>query len=78
METDSGFIFNGVKVENWPTIKNQIESIANKLIDFKDVALDIAITPQGAILVEFNFRYGVEHQQCVIGGVRRIFNISNK
>lgn len=75
---DSGFVFKGAKVDNWKLVKQQIEDIANKLIDFKDVALDIALTPQGAILVEFNFRYGVEHQQCVIGGVRRLFNISNK
>lgn len=75
---DSGFSFVGTKIENWSTIKKQIEDIANKLIDFNDIALDIAVTTNGAILVEFNFRYGVEHQQCVIGGVRRIFNISNR
>lgn len=74
---DSGFLFVGSKIENWPTIKKQIRDIANKLVDFKDVALDIAVTPKGAILIEFNFRYGVEHQQCVIGGVRRLFNIDN-
>ena len=74
---DSGFSFKDAKIEGWDVIKKQIEEIANKLIDFRDIALDIAITPHGAILVEFNFRYGVEHQQCVIGGVRRIFNISN-
>lgn len=75
---DSGFNFEGASVDNWVNVKTQIESIANKLIDFKDIALDIALTPQGAILVEFNFRYGVEHQQCVVGGVRRLFNIDNK
>lgn len=77
LHPDSGFKFLGTKVDNWGTIKKQIEEIANKLIDFHDVALDIALTPNGAILVEFNFRYGVEHQQCVVGGVRRIFSINN-
>lgn len=75
---DSRFSFKNTKICNWDIIKKQIEEIANKLVDFRDIALDIAVTPNGAILVEFNFRYGVEHQQCVIGGVRRIFNISNR
>ena len=75
---DSKFQFAGSCIDNWNDVKCQIESIANKLIDFKDVALDIAITNDNVILVEFNFRYGIEHQQCVLGGMRRTFNISNK
>lgn len=74
---DSKFRFKGACIDNWLSIRAQIETIANKLIDFNDIALDIAITDRGAILVEFNFRYGVEHQQCVIGGIRKILNISN-
>lgn len=75
---DSKFQFAGSCIDNWEDVKCQIESIANKLIDFKDIALDIAITNDKVILVEFNFRYGIEHQQCVLGGMRRTFNISNK
>lgn len=75
---DSGFVFKGVKIQNWLDVKKGIENIANKLIDFNDIGLDIALTNNGPILVEFNFRYGIEHQQCVLGGVRRIFNINNK
>lgn len=74
---DSGYVFKGKGVEDWGRIKRQIEDIANQLVDFKDVAMDIAITNIGAMIVEFNFRYGVEHQQCVLGGIRRIFNIPN-
>lgn len=74
---DSGFVFKGRQIDNWPAVKREIECIADKLIDFNDIALDIAVTDAGAVLVEFNFRYGVEHQQCVVGGVRRVFDISN-
>lgn len=74
---DTGYKFVGNRIQSWEVIKQQIEDIANKLIDFKDIALDIAITQKGAIIVEFNFRYGIEHQQCVIGGLRRILNIPN-
>lgn len=74
---DSKRKFAGMVINNWENIKLQIERIANKLIDYNDIALDIAITEEGVLLIEFNFRYGIEHQQCVIGGVRRILNISN-
>lgn len=74
---DTKYVFNGNGINDWDNVKSQIESIANKLSDFKDIALDIAITKDQVILVEFNFRYGVEHQQCVVGGVRQILNIKN-
>lgn len=75
---DSGYTFSGNGIEDWNKIKGEIDAIANKLIDFNDIALDIAITNRGAMIIEFNFRYGVEHQQCVVGGVRKILNIPNK
>lgn len=67
--------FGDITLEKWPELKAQIESIGTKLIDFKNIALDIAVTDEGAILLEFNFRYGIEHQQCVLGGVRRLLDI---
>lgn len=74
---DSKIIFKNLAIENWGIVKLQIEAIANQLIDFRNIALDIAVTDEGAKLIEFNFHYGIEHQQCVLGGVRRLFNISN-
>ena len=75
---DSGFEFKDKVINNWDVLKRQIEDIATKLIEFKNIALDIAVTEEGAKLIEFNFRYGIEHQQCVLGGVRRLLNITNK
>lgn len=69
---DSKFVFKGQYINNWSIIKKQILSIANKLKDFNDIALDIAVTDKGTLLIEFNFRYGIEHQQCVYGGIRKI------
>lgn len=74
---DTNYRFDGNGIHDWDNVKSQIENIADKLSDFKDIALDIAITDKQVILVEFNFRYGIEHQQCVLGGVRRILNIKN-
>lgn len=72
---DTGRSFGDITIKNWPDLKAQIEAIGTKLIDFKNIALDIAVTDEGAKLLEFNFRYGIEHQQCVLGGVRRLLDI---
>lgn len=72
---DTNARFADIVINNWLALKNDIEAIATKLIDFKNIALDIAVTEEGAKLLEFNFRYGIEHQQCVLGGVRKLLDI---
>lgn len=72
---DTGKAFGDIVINNWDRLKEEIESIGTKLIDFNNIALDIAVTESGAELLEFNFRYGIEHQQCVVGGVRRLLGI---
>lgn len=72
---DSKMEFAGIVIQNWGKLKSEIEAIGTKLIDFKNIALDIAVTDEGAKLLEFNFRYGIEHQQCVLGGVRKLLGI---
>ncbi len=72
---DTGKAFGDIVINNWNVLKDQIEGIGTKLIDFNNIALDIAVTEEGPKLLEFNFRYGLEHQQCVLGGVRRILDI---
>lgn len=72
---DSQFEFNNKKIANWSLIKHQISDIANKLKDFKDVALDIAITSDGVELIELNFTYGIDHLQTACGGMRKQLNV---
>ena len=72
---DTGKAFGEITINHWESLKQEIETIGTKLIDFKNIALDIAVTDEGAKLLEFNFRYGIEHQQCVLGGVRKLLEI---
>jgi len=72
---DTGKLFGAIVINDWINLKTQIEQIGTKLRDFNNIALDIAVTDEGPKLLEFNFRYGIEHQQCVLGGVRRILDI---
>lgn len=69
---DSGFVFAGKSIRDWNFIKEQILSAAGKLPGLSDVAWDIAITEGGGIsVVEINFYYGIDHLQCVCGGMRQ-------
>lgn len=75
---DTGIMFCDIRINNWSILRSEIEVVANKLAEFRNIALDIAVTDDGVKLIEFNFHYGIEHQQCVLGGVRRILGIDRK
>lgn len=73
---DTGFVFKGNKIEGWNLIKKQVEEYASRLIDFRDVALDVAVLNDGVCIIEYNFGYGIDHIQKTMGGVAKIFNIN--
>ena len=75
---DTNTLFREIIIKDWGSIKKQIEVIATKIVEFNNVALDIALTEDGPILLEYNFRYGIEHQQIVLGGVKSLLRIGNK
>ena len=68
---DSGVVFAGKSIEGWGDIKEQILSAAGKLPGLSDIAWDIAITGGGISVVEINSGYGIDHLQCVCGGMRK-------
>ncbi len=72
---DSGFAFAGKRIAGWSGIKRDIEDIATRLVELRDVALDVAITDDGVVLIEYNLGYGIDHIQKTIGGVSRILNV---
>ena len=72
---DSHFIFKGNGIKGWINIRQEIENYASKLVKFHDIGLDIALTKNGFVFIEFNFRYGIDHIQRTVGGVRRILKV---
>lgn len=72
---DSGFVFGGNRIEDWEGIKGKVISFARKIPELKEIAWDIAITPNGPMAIELNLGYGITHLQCCCGGMRRILNI---
>ena len=73
---DSGFLFKGNRIGGWDLIKKQVEEYASKLLDFRDVALDVAVLENGVSIIEYNFGYGIDHIQKTIGGIAKILNIN--
>ena len=72
---DSKFKFSGQGINDWQEVKCQIEETATKLVDLHDIALDVALTPTGISIIEYNFGYGIDHIQKTIGGVRGILDV---
>lgn len=73
---DSGYIFDGNGIENWPEVVNQINRIISAITEFPIVGWDIAITESGVQAIEFNMGFGIEHAQTVLGGMRSSLGIS--
>ena len=72
---DTGFVFKGNKIEGWNKIKMSIERYALLFPELKELAWDVAITPNGIEMIELNLGYGIDHLQCTCGGMRRILGI---
>lgn len=72
---DSGVLFHGYKIEDWTSTKSQILAMASKIPEVQELAWDIAIEDSGALAIEINYGYGIDHLQCCAGGMRRVLNI---
>ncbi len=72
---DSGFVFKGSILEGWDKIKMLIEKSAVLFPELKEIAWDVAVTPDGIEMIELNLGYGIDHLQCTCGGMRRVLGI---
>jgi hypothetical protein len=72
---DSNFEFKNKQINGWEDIRGAIMKNAQHLLDFRDIALDVAITQVGIEIIEMNFGYGIDHLQSTCGGMRRTLSI---
>lgn len=72
---DSHFIFSGKKVDNWEQIKSTLVSYAQQFPELKEIGWDVAVTPNGIQIIEFNLGYSLDLLQCCCGGMRRKLNV---
>lgn len=56
---DTKVQFAHVKIPQWPAIKELIDHVSSLLPPFKEIGWDIALTPDGPVIVELNTGTGV-------------------
>lgn len=61
----------GFAVPNWSAVRHLVEAIAHEVPQIRYVGWDIAITPDGAAVVEGNYNTGVFQLKPSVTGVRR-------
>jgi hypothetical protein len=75
---DTGFVFKNARIEKWQQVKALALEVALKFREIKYLGWDIAITPQGPVVIELNHRPGVGIIQDWYGGIRDDLKINPK
>lgn len=73
---DTGFVFRGQTVTDWPGIRAFAMAVAAKLPQFTYLGLDIALSEDGPLAIEANPGFGLD-PQSVHGGVRDLLRIDD-
>ncbi len=74
---DTNFLFNNYKIAQWNKVKDFVIESAKKIPQFIYLGWDIALTKAGPIALETNLRFGLDHYQVALGGLRETFRISD-
>ena len=75
---DSKIVFNDFLIVDWPDIKDKICGFADKIMEYNEIAWDIAVGTDKVYVIEVNAFYGLDHLQCCIGGMRGKLNFPVK
>lgn len=73
---DTGYVFEGKKIDNWEAILESIRDICGRIREFKIIGWDMAVSADNKVyVVEFNLGFGIEGTQITRGGLRRRMGI---
>ncbi len=75
---DTGFLFKGSSIENWPKVKELALSVARKYRELTYVGWDIALTTDGPSIIELNSTPDMAMIQDCFGPIREDLQISPK
>ncbi|HVY57331.1 MAG TPA: sugar-transfer associated ATP-grasp domain-containing protein [Xanthobacteraceae bacterium] len=67
----TGTQFDGILVPYWEELKSQVRAAALQMLPLRSIGWDVAITPDGPLLVEANHDYDIFLSQHGGGGYRR-------
>jgi len=74
---DTGFEFKNLEILDWPEIKASIVEFAQKMVLYNLVGWDIALTDDGPVVIEANTKFGIDHSQSGVGGMKDSFVIGS-
>jgi len=74
---DTGFVYKGYQIPRWGEVKNFALESAAKLPQFTYLGWDIALAKDGPLAIETNLRFGLDHYQVALGGLRQVFQIDD-
>lgn len=68
---DTGVVFDGWQIPFWKDVKTLAREAAMALSPLRCLCWDIAVTPEGPVLVEANDHWSVNMMQSAWGGMRQ-------
>lgn len=75
---DTGVVFKGLTLQTWAAAKAFTLCAARKFRDIRFLGWDVAVTPEGPALIEFNNKPDMAGIQDSYGGLRDELNINPK
>ena len=77
LHPDTKFVFKGSKLPDWENIKKFVVEVTRKFWYLKYVGWDVAITPNGPVVIEVNSKPDLKVPQLLYGGARITLGIGN-
>ena len=71
---DTGFVFAGYRLPYWNEVRELVKNVHAKLPDIKSIGWDVAITPNGPVLIEGNDNWEIGGPQDMEGGLKQRWN----
>ena len=71
---DTGTVFDGFQIPFWDEVRDLVKRVHEQLPDIKSIGWDVAITPNGPVLIEGNDNWEMGGPQDMEGGLRERWN----
>lgn len=68
---DTGTVFEGFQLPFWPEVRELVKRVHEQLPDIKSIGWDVAITPDGPVLIEGNDNWEMGGPQDMEGGLKK-------
>ena len=67
-------VFEGFRIPYWNEVRELVKNVHAKLPDIRSIGWDVAITPNGPVLIEGNDNWEIGGPQDMEGGLKQRWN----